>query len=96
MEIMKNSHLLLLACLVIPLAATAGDPPKPAVKPATKAASAPAHANVPAMSASNLKAEVQASKNRGQLMGACHKKATDQQLQEPERKTFLTACMAGK
>ena len=89
MEIMKNSRLLLLACLVIPLAAMAVTPP-------AKPASAVAKAAVPALSASTLRAEVKGAAAPRQLMASCEKKASAQSLQDVERKTFLTACMAGK
>jgi len=97
---MKNLLSRLLACLIIPLAAQATEPPKPVVKPVVKPvakpASAPAHAAVPGMSASSLRAELVESKHRRNQLGDCQKKSSDQRLSEHEGKTFLTACMAGK
>jgi hypothetical protein len=69
------------------LAADAGPTAKPAAKTAAVAAATPA---------AQSKSTLQASKARGSLMGACQKKAAEQDLQQIERKQFLSACMSGK
>ncbi len=83
---------LLLTCLALsssmPLAVLAADA-GPTAKPAAKTG----EVSTPA---AQSKSTLQASKARGSLMGACQKKAAEQNLQQIERKQFLSACMSGK
>lgn len=71
--------------------------PKAGKKPAV-AASAPA---APASAAAPQNrmvsaAALQRNRSRGAAMGACSKKAADQNLMDVERKQFIAACVNGK
>jgi hypothetical protein len=77
---------LLLSCLAISCSAFAAEP---------KAPVAPAAAVAPQTQAEKFD-QLRAAKLRGEQMGACQKKAADQNLEPVEKKRFLTACLAGK
>jgi hypothetical protein len=98
MQIMKK-HLLVIACLALPLAAMAGDgksegkPQQHAKRPAP-AASAPAP--VAAASGVDSRAAVLASRQRSTLLGGCQRQAMDKNLSGVERKQFVLTCIAPK
>lgn len=94
MNTMKK-HLILLACLALPLAALAADA-KPQGKAGAKKAAPAASAPAPAASAIDSHAAVQASKQRSISMGACQRLANDRNLANDERRQFVMACLAGK
>lgn len=96
MQIMKK-QIIVLAAIVAPLFAMAGNKPaKHHAAPAKPAASAPA-AQAPAqVKPAESRAAVEASKNRGSAMGGCRQEAADAKLLGQERKAYITKCMAGK
>jgi len=79
------------ACVAIILSSNAGATP-PKAPLAASAASAPLKYH----DADTTRSKLRAAKGRGELMSACQKKAAEANLQDIERKDFLTACMAGK
>jgi psiF repeat len=93
MQIMKT-HLLVIACLSLPLSALSA-PAAPEAKAARKpavAASAPAAA----ASAVNPREALRASKTRSSSMGACQRQAADQNLNGDARRQFVLGCLGKK
>lgn len=94
-----KKQIIVLAAIVAPLFAMAGNKPaKHHAAPAKQAASAPAAAaSAPArVKPAESRAAVEASKNRGSAMGGCRQEAADAKLLGQERKAYITKCMAGK
>lgn len=71
--------------------------PKAAKKPAPAASApaSPASAAAPQQNRMVASAALQRNQSRGAAMGACTKKAADQNLQGVERKQFIAGCMKG-
>ncbi len=92
-------------CLSVPLLGLAASGPdaKPAsaasagAKARSPAAQKPAAPSAPASAATRTNKEEQLRvQARGSVMGACQKKAAEQNLSGVERKQFLGACVSGK
>jgi hypothetical protein len=94
-----------IVCLSLPLLGTAAtdkaegkaaNPAASAPKAKAPAARKPASPQAPQAPTRTNKEEQVRVQSRGALMGACQKKAGDQQLSGVERKLFLGNCMNGK
>lgn len=94
MNTMKK-HLIVLACLALPLAALAADT-KPQGRGGAKKPAPAASAPAPAASAIDSRAAVRASKQRSTSMGACQRQANDQNLIGDARHQFVLTCLAAK
>ena len=95
---MNIKSLVLALGLSLPLLALAAAD-KPAGKNASArkpAASAPASAAQPSANRNVGATALQRNRSRGAAMGACTKKAADQNLQDVERKQFIARCMNGQ
>ena len=90
-----KKHLIILACLALPLAALAADT-KPQGKAGAKKPAPAASAPAPAASAIDSHAAVHASKQRSTSMGACQSQANVQNLSGDARRQFVLSCLATK
>ena len=93
-----KKHLLVIASLVLPLAAMAGDgkPEGKAQQGKRPVPAASAPAPVAAASGVDSRAAVQASRQRSTALGGCQRQAMDKNLSGVERKQFVLACIAAK